>query len=193
MFKCQKCNQEFKNNAGLANHENYCKAGDPVQEIGDPTGGQVDFKATMITKEGVSYNTKKWEELPPPIKEHLKMNFGSWLNYFEIGQEWKKDHGGFSIYIKIPKEFSTEWKTVKNPIYDNQTMKMTGQVDKVIEDIRSKPLRDMAEVVKWLIIVKRNIIENAYRKGIRLPTTNTPVDETKQSYDEYRKSLAGTA
>ena len=68
---------------------------------------------------------------------------------------------------------------------------MTGSINKVLEDIRWKPIKDVNEVKTWLDRVKHHIITEAYRAGIRLPSTNTGIDETQQTYEDYTKAVAG--
>lgn len=142
------------------------------------------------------YNTQKYLELPPPVIEHLKQTFGSWLNYFEIGQEYKQDFGGYGMYIKVPKEFSTEWKSEMRVVYDNVTRSVKRDdegkdvmVTVITPDVRWKSLKDIADTNKWISLVKEHIIKNAYNKGIQLPNTNAPLDETRKTLDDYKASL----
>jgi hypothetical protein len=139
---------------------------------------------------------QRYKELPPPIVKHLEQVFGDWLNHFDVWMEYKKDFGGYGIYIKVPERFSTEWHREKRVQYDNITRKpIVGtdgkQVVKevVFEDIRSKNLRDIEEAKKWINLVKEHIITHAYQKGIHLPSTNAKLDETKATLDEYTKAL----
>lgn len=141
-------------------------------------------------------NYHKYRELPPPIKEHLEKTFGAWLDYIEIGQEWKKDFGGYAIYIKVPEQFSTEWKKSKVTRYDNKTRNVAKDssgnnvVDEiVVEDIRWKSLINLADTIKWLNLVKDNIINKAYSAGLQLPNTATALEETRQTAESYRQSI----
>jgi len=151
-------------------------------------------KELQLTREKPNYH--KYRELPPPIKEHLERTFGAWLDHMEIGQEWKKDFGGYAIYIKVPEKFSTEWKRSKQTQYDNAIRGV--KVDKegkpvmkdiLVEDIRWKSLVNLAETIKWLNLVKENIINKAYSAGIQLPNTATALDETKQTAEAYKQSI----
>lgn len=150
--------------------------------------------ATLV-KEEVKTELK-YKQLPPPIVAHLELTFGDWLNHFDIGQEYKQDFGGYGIYIVVPERFSTAWVREKRVKYDNRTRKEmvdekgnTVMQDIVHPDTRWKNLKDIDDVKKWINLVKENIINTAYQKGIQLPSTMAKLDETKQTRDEYVKSL----
>jgi len=141
-------------------------------------------------------NFERYKELPPPIVEYLELTFGNWLNYMEVGQEYKKGFGGYGIYVKVPEKFSTEFKREKVTVYDNRTqlpMKdddgntMVNEV--VREDIRWCSLMDLAQAKSWLDKVKEHVITNAYKKGMQLPNTNTKLDDTKETMEEYKKAV----
>lgn len=183
LIKCEECGKEFKNKLGLAGHKR--------SHDKEPTEGPAAPVRKIEKVEVINFNTTKYTELPPVIIDHLKIVFGNWLNHFEVGQQWRNDYGGYGMYIKVPEQFSTEWKKVQAPIYDNLTMRLVGQKTEIIQDIRWKPLKDMADVVKWIDQVKHNLIDNAYRKGIRLPSTNTGLDETRLTRDQYESAIAG--
>jgi hypothetical protein len=109
----------------------------------------------------------------------------------EVGQEWRDDFGGYGLYIKVPREYSTEWQEVSTAIYDNTTRKATGEKTIITPDVRWKPIKDIAEVKAWIDLVKGHIITNAYKRGIRLPNTNTGIDMTKATLEQYETAVAG--
>ncbi len=94
------------------------------------------------------------------------------------------------MYIKVPKEFSSEYKVVEYPTYDNETRKMKGTIKKEVEDIRWKPIKDMADVIQWIDRVKEHIMTKAYAAGIRLPSTKTGIEQTTQTLEDYKKSIS---
>lgn len=153
-------------------------------------------QAKELEKNRDKPNYHKYRELPPPIKDHLEKTFGAWLDHIEVGQEWKKDFGGYAMYIKVPEQFSTEWKTHKVRTYDNRTR--TTAKDKqgnpimnefTEPDVRWKSLADLSSAVAWLNMVKDNIINTAYRSGLQLPNTATTLEETKQTVEAYKASI----
>ena len=130
-----------------------------------------------------------YKQLPPPIVTALEQIFGDWLKHFDVWQEWKRDFGGYGLFIRVPRQYSTEWHEEQVPIYDNATRTQTGLKTIVKEDIRCKSLRDFADAINWLKKVKEHIITKAYSKGIQLPNTNSPLDETRQTLEDYTKAL----
>ena len=184
MHKCESCGKECKNKRGLQMHQ---KTHQQVSVAAVPTK-VISTPAPHVEQ----YNTEKYKELPQPIIDHLKITFGNWLNYFEIGQEWKEDFGGYGIYIKVPEHFSAGWQRVDAPVYDDAQMKMVAMKKLVVPDIRWKPLRDMADAKGWINLVKKHVIDTAYQKGIRLPSTNTGLDETRQTKEQYEAAIAGS-
>jgi len=187
---CSICGKEFKNKAGVSLHtlRSHPAPKQPEPEVKQFT----PMDQTAHTPEPKpEYDINKYKQLPVSIIDHLKITFGNWLNYFEIGQEWKEDFGGYGLYIKVPRQFSTEWKEVEAPRYDNATMKMVGTDKKAIEDIRWKPLKDMADAKKWIDLVKKHIIDHAFQKGLQLPSTNVGYDEHKLTKDQYESLIAG--
>ena len=203
MTKCE-CGKEFKNDQALRGHKMTCKAGkvDKVKELEDRLKAlekensdlkKVEKEQPKELKEKVNYF--QYKELPPPIVDHLEKNFGNWLNFMEIGQEWKEDFGGYGLFIKVPQEFSTEWKTEQRTKYSNKTRKPMLDKDGntkterfVIPDVRWKSLNDLSKAVQWLILVKEHIIKNAYKKGLSLPNTNTQLEKTTQTLEDYKKA-----
>ena len=170
MIKCE-CGKEFETENQLRGHKLHCKP------------QKTDYKA--------------YKKLPKPIVEHLENTWGNWLNYFEVGQtEWKKDYGGYAIYIKVPERFSTGWYREKRVEYDNVTRapkvdEEGNQVSKIIvhEDVRVKPLTVPVDEVKtWIDQVKKHIIDKAHQKGLKLPNTQTEYYE-ELNREEYEKAL----
>lgn len=145
----------------------------------------------------VNPTREKFDALPPPIKEHLIKTFGNWLNYFEVGQEWVKGYGGYGMYIKVPREFSTEWVEENVMQYDNAAMapatdehgnRITKKI--VRPDIRMCPLNNMTRTIGWINQVKQHILNKAADKGLILPSTQTEYQpEKKPTREEYAKSL----
>jgi len=166
-----------------------------VEELKERIKKYSPEQAKELEKIRENPNYTKYKELPPPVVEHLEKTFGAWLNYMEVGMEWKKAFGGYAMYIKVPKEFSTEWRTQKIARYDNKTMRQAKDeegnpvmVEVTTPDIRWKSLRDHAEAISWINLVKENILKKAYSAGLQLPNTNTKLDDTKQTLEEYKKA-----
>jgi len=141
-------------------------------------------------------DTDKLDNVPPPVMDHLKKTFGEWLSVFDVGVEWKKDYGGYGLYIKVPKEYSTEHREERVAVWDNSGQKQ--KVDEngelvwkkiVTEDVRWKPLKDVNEVIQWIDLVKEHIIKKAFQKGIMLPSTNAPLDQGEKSLDVYKQQI----
>lgn len=182
MFQCQKCQKEFKSQRGLISHNQFCKGA--IVEEASP-----DTPVADVPEEPVGLDTQKWKQLPPPIREHLEKSWGNWLNHFEIGAEWKECFGGMGIYVHVPKDFSVEYKVLQTPVYDNATRTMARMVPIEHKDIRWKSLNNIDEAKKWLDLVKKKIIDDAYAGGIRLPNTKTIMEETAQTREDYMNSL----
>ncbi len=190
LIKCEKCGKEGIKAKGLGVHQRSCsKSAEKVATA--PVMPKARVIQTPEAPKAIVYDNTKYLQLPAPLIEHLKMVFGAWLEFFEIGQEWREDFGGHAIYIKVPQQFSTEWKTVEAPQYDNSTLRMVGTKKETMQDIRWKSLRDVSEAKRWLDLVKRHIIDHAYQKGIRLPSTNTGYDETRMTKEQYESAIAG--
>ncbi len=185
MEKCTKCGKECKNHIGRIAHERYCKVS---EQVAQPVV-QSEQPVRNIVEPVFQYNTSKYKELPKNLIDFLERTYGNWLNYFEIGQMWREDYGGYGVYVKIPKQFSTEWQEIQSPIYDNDIRKLIGQKKVVIEDLRSMPMKDIPSVTGWLERIKKSVIESAYRKGFRLPNTATGIDETRQTLEVYEKAI----
>ena len=178
-LKCATCGKECKGEFGLKIHaKTHSEAPTRTLEV-------LEVKPVAPT-----YNFSKYKELPPPIIQHLELTFGNWLKYMEVGQEWREDFGGYALYIKVPKEYSTEWKKTTVDTYDNTTFKRKEAKETEQPDIRWKSLLDLSEARSWINLVKDNLIKAAYRKGIRLPNTGTGADETRQTLSDYQKSIA---
>ena len=184
MNKCEKCQKEFKNKVGLIGHMRS-----HAKDAAKPAAVETITAAPVAEKPKTDFT--KYKALPPPIVEHLEKTFGNWLNYFDIGQVYKQDFGGYGIYITVPKQFSTEWTTATVTIYDNDNRTKLREETVDVPDTRWKSLVDLAKAKAWINLVKNNVITNAYRKGLRLPSTNTGLDETKQTMEEYQKSIEG--
>ena len=201
-FKCKRCEKEFTpeersqylghnmrcakqhQDALLAQRKERLEAAreeEVVQNVGTTDNPDV------VKSDSFIYDTKAYKKLPSPIVRHLELTFGNWLNYFEIGQEWREDYGGYGIYIKIPRKYSTEWRDDTSPAYDNATRKITGYQKTAIQDIRSMPMKDLPNVMKWLGIVRTNIIQNAINKGLRLPSTDIGTDVNPLSIQEKQE------
>ena len=191
MEVCTKCQKELKNKVGLIGHMRSHAKDEPAAPVAAP---QIPVEAPVartLAPEVVKTDFTKYKLLPPPIVEHLEKTYGNWLNLFDIGQVYKEDFGGYGIYITVPKQFSTEWKEGTVVLYGEgeDFKKKLGEKKVEIPDTRWKSLVDLSKAKKWLDLVKNNIITSAYRKGIPLPSTNTGLDETKQTFDEYKKAI----
>src|SRR3990167_352915 len=173
---CELCQKTFKNPLGLSGHMRSHRKKEQVE---------VRELPKMESKKDFTL----YKQLPPPVVKHLEQTFGNWLNYMEVGQEYREDFGGYALYIKVPKEFSTEWKKATYDIYDNTTRTRIGTKEVEIADERWVTLKDTTEAIKYINKVKEHIITNAYRKGIRLPNTATGIDETKQTFEDYKQAL----
>lgn len=169
---CTTCGKTFKNKLGLSGHMRSHKQ--PATANIQPVAQPAEQKA-----EAPLYDHNKYRELPAPVIEHLEKTFGDWLKHFEIGQEWKPDYGGYGMYIKIPKQYSTEWKEVTTPVYDNVLRKQVGERTIVQPDIRWKPIKEIADVIRWIDLVRENVTMAATRKGLVLPATNIGMDQSR--------------
>lgn len=173
----------------MKNDDTEIKPEQPVMQTRSLTGNDLPKPK--------EYDTEKYKQLPPPIVEHLEKTFGNWLEYFEIGQEWKEDFGGYGLYIKVPREFSTEWREEMVQKFDNKRRAPmldekgnTVRVKTVKKDIRWRSMAvGVPEVNKWVEQVKRNIIDKAYSKGLVLPTTGVEMGGYRPSREEFTKSL----
>ena len=138
-----------------------------------------------------------YRQLPPPIKEHLEREFGNWLNHFQVWKEWRQDAGGDMLFIKIPPQFSTEYKETLVDKMSNRTRRpevnKEGDVVKqkrITEDIRCRSLMiPIDKVIQWLDLVKAKIIRNAASKALKLPSLGVPMQTGRMNLEEYEKSL----
>lgn len=190
MVTCERCGKTFEKETQLRGHKMRCKDLAPIPPQAQPN---VEQKV----EEPKKYRTDKYLELPPPVIDWLKINFGNWLNYFEVGRtEWKKDFGGYALYVKVPEEYSTEWKRETRERYDN--VKRRPATDEkgnplryefVTPDIRYVSLQlELPRVLNMLERIKKHIIDNAHGRGIRLPMIGEEVQNTK-TLEDYKKSL----
>ena len=166
----------------------------------EPTTAPDELPRTgMASVPQLDMNFKSYKQLDPPIVKYLEENWSNWLNYFEIGQEYKKGYSGRGIYIKVPKDFSTEWKEEERIVYDNRTRR--PKVDEkghtmkkivITEDIRWCSLMiPQSDVIQWIGKVYTHIITNARKKGLSLPGTGVPFVKSPQAMtnEEYEQSL----
>ena len=194
---CTTCGKSFKNALGLSGHKrSHLKDKKPVDftkpvEAERKIEAQVEAPQVEDVKPPEVIPSIKYKLLPPPMVDHLEKTFGNWLKYFEVGQEYRNDFGGYAMYIKVPKEYSTEWKEIRTMKYDNETRRPLGEFTEVIPDVRYVSLKDLSKAIQYVNLVKHHIIENAYRKGIRLPTTNVGIDETRMTKEQYETAVAG--
>lgn len=192
---CTTCGQECKSVFGLKVHGRSHEGREAVKEAVTPQA--VGFTATppetpKTEPKEVKADFTKYKMLPPPVVQHLERTWGDWVNHFEIGHEYREDFGGYMMWVKVPKQYSTEWKEIKTIKYDNATHKPIGEFIEVVPDVRHKSLKEISKAVQWLDLVKQHLIDHAYRKGIRLPATNTGVDSAKFTKEQYESALAGT-
>lgn len=197
MFACKNCKKEFEKETQLRGHMIHCnkkKAKEAVdkESIGEPEPVKEEKKA----KEEM-YEYDKYMELPPPVIEWLRINFGNWLNHFEVGRTgWRRDFGGYALYIKIPKEYSTEWKKETREKYDNIRRRPATdekgnpkRFEHVTPDIRYVSLQmQLPKVIDMLERIKNHIISNAHKKGVQLPGIGGEVRNDK-TLEDYKKSL----
>ena len=138
-----------------------------------------------------------FDTLPLKVKEYLLQNWGNWLNYFEVGFQERDDFvGGRGFYVKVPKEFSQEYKEEKYLVYDNATRKVKvdengKEVSKIVAtpDVRWKAMNDIPELISWLGIVKEKILTDCFRAGVTPPNTNTAYEDNKKTLDDFKKSV----
>lgn len=203
MYQCKKCLAEFGEENKFRGHRMRCKAV-PSQPEAKVEAKRELPKVEEKPKEEVKVEVKKdeyfydrWHELPPPVVDWLKINFGGWLNHFEVGRtEYRSDFGGYGVYIKIPKEYSTEWRTEIREEYDNVRRKPKTdekgnpiRFEFITKDVRYVSLQlEMPRVLKMLERIKEHIITNAHRKGIRLPAIGDVINSTK-NLEDYKQSL----
>ena len=162
----------------------------------ETTPGDINLATGVVTEPEKKINSD-FDSLPVKIKEYLLQNWGNWLNYFEVGWEEREDFvGGRAFYVKVPREFSTEWKEETHMVYDNSTRRIKvdekgKEVTKVVitPDIRWKAMQDTPELIRWLNIVKEKTISDCYRAGIQLPNTNTAYEDNKKTLDDFKKSV----
>lgn len=142
------------------------------------TEAEIKVKLGIEDKEEISYDTTKYKELPQPLVEYLEREYGKWLEFLEIGQRWRNDYGGYGVFVRVPKEYSTEYKEERVMVYDNRTRTAARDSDgneitstHVMEDIRWFNLaRGPEEAKDWLGRVKQYILSKGQQKGIRIPS-----------------------
>jgi len=193
MFACKNCGKEFEKETQLKGHMMTCrKSKEPTTLVTDVYTPESD-----VVEPEEEVKMDKYLELPPPVIDWLKINFGNWLNYFPVSRtEYKKDFGGYGVRIEIPKQFSTEWKEELREKYDNITRKPA--VDEngvpmrfmhVTPDIRYVSLQlEMPRVINMLERIKEHIITNAHSKGVQLPSIGEEVRNDK-TLEDYKRSL----
>lgn len=179
-YQCIECGKVCKNAIGLSGHSRShlsakVKSGGVLREKAE--GPRVN---RPLAARAEQYSFVKYMELPPPIVEHLKVSFGNWLNYLEVGQKWRSDFGGYALYIRVPEQYSTEWKRIDTPVYDNATKRIAETKKEIIPDERWCSLIDIPKAIKWIELVKQNIISKAVQSGMNLPSTGTGVDHARQ-------------
>jgi hypothetical protein len=196
-YKCESCGKTFAKAAQLRGHlMGEKRRNQRLQaKVDSVQAEQIKVKNVKLPERPVSkikpYDFTRYTSLPAEIQDFLKKTWGNWLNHFEIGMEDKKDFGGFAVYVRVPKEYSTEWKTVKYMKYDNATRRATGDYDVEVEDIRWCSLKDRQTAMQWIEKVKEHIINNAFPKGVQLPTMNVQIAKQNQTLEDYKKSLIG--
>lgn len=193
VFKCNTCGKEFAKSRALRMHLMHesmrlqKKTEQLAQSIAPAPQPIVSMPPPVIPP-----NYSDYKRLPPPIVAHLEKSWGNWLNYFEVKMvDWMQDFGGAGIEIKVPRAFSTEWREVMAPQYDNKTRTRTGEIKVVEEDIRTCPLKDIVEAIKWLDKVKEHVVTHAFQKGLQLPTTGLKYEGPNKTLDDYKRELAG--
>lgn len=205
-FKCELCQKVCKNQIGFSIHSKACakKYLGEAAEVKPPDGVTPPVAAKTesvkappivapedIKPEDYKYDFSKWKELPPPVQKHLERTWGDWINHIEVSQEWRDDFGGYALTIRVPKQYSTEWEQVEYLSYDNATRRSNGSRKIWKEDVRRCSLRDLARSVQWIDLVKNFLLVKAYSQGIRMPNANTGSTDIRQSFDEYKKQIAG--
>jgi hypothetical protein len=191
MFICKNCGKGFEKETQLRGHLIHCNKKEAAKK--EPAE---KIKVKEVKKEE-TYEFDKYMELPPPVIEWLRINFGNWLNHFEVGRsEWRRDFGGYALYIKIPEEYSTEWKKEVREQYDNRLRRPATdekgnpkRFEHVVPDIRYVSLQmELPKTIDMLERIKDHIISNAHKKGIRLPSIGGEVTNDK-TLEDYKKSL----
>lgn len=166
MQTCENCGKEFATVPQLRGHKIHCRVTKTdVVELTPPTQGAKVVSAT-------------YKQLPKPIVDFLELEIPNWLDKFEIGQVWKQDFGGYGMYIKVPKEFSTEHREEDRMEWDNRSRKPKldangNEITKhvVYEDVRWCPIKETETVISWIKKVIKHVMENGQRKGLQIPAT----------------------
>lgn len=187
-FKCESCGKGFETAKQLRGHLAYeALTLKRMKEQAMPVGAE---PATV--KKVESYDFTKYKRLPPPIVDHLQKTWGNWLNHFEIGHEFKNDlESGSGIYIIVPREYSVEWETVQEPVYDNKTRTQVGVKNIERKDIRWRSMKDLAVVKTWLDGVKEKIITDAFKAGKQLPNIGIRIEGDRRNIEDYKRELMG--
>lgn len=171
IYKCSQCSETFDKGIKRFWHEKKAHG-----VVNAPSIIEVGMKQVVLpdaTKESAM-------PLPPPIEAYAKIVFGEWLDHIKVENIWKEDCGGYAINIKVPQHMSTQYKKIpKYPIKRDEDGELDadGKLDYTkpeyidIPDERTFALngRTMEDVKQWLDLVKKNILENAQKKGIQLP------------------------
>ena len=194
------CGMEMKNLSGVKIHESRCKECFSLKAGSAPEDKQeskIDGEVSQLEKPvEAEVNYQLYKQLPPPLVDHLELTFGAWLREFEVGQVYRQDFGGMALYIKVPEKYSTEWRREQRLKYDNRTRRpaidASGQeivLNIVTPDVRWKGVMPIEDCKKWISLVKEKIITDAYNKGLQLPNTQTPIEETRKTMEDYRKAV----
>lgn len=142
------------------------------------TEAELKVRLGIEDKEEESHDPSRYKELPPPLVDYLEREYGKWLEFLEVGWKWRNDYGNNGLFVKVPKEYSTEYKEEKIVVYDNRTRMPARDQDgneimktHVMEDLRwFNMARGPEEAKIWLESVKQYILTKSQQKGIRIPS-----------------------
>lgn len=172
-YPCVDCSEVFTSPAGRFHH------GKKIHGIKrSPKDEDIGIRENPIV---ANERDKDEISISDRLQTIIDTVFSGWTEQLKFRQYWRDDCNGYVLEIAVPKNMSNQWK--KFPQYDFEPNSSKFKTFKNIDvpDVRTKPLNgnSMDEIRAWLVLVKRNILENAQKEGILLPSTqqvfNAPV------------------
>lgn len=162
-YPCTQCSEVF--NSGVARFHHGKKAHGVTTAPKDVDMG--------LREEPIVANKKDEDEIaiPSRIQKMIDIVFSGWTDRLKFKQYWRDDCNGYVLEVIVPKSMSNQWKTFPQYNFEAGSAKFSSFKNIDVPDVRTKPLngKSLDEIRAWLVLVKKNILENAQKEGILLP------------------------
>lgn len=164
-YPCKQCTEIFDSPAGRYHHGKRVHGVKVVPSMVD-----VGMKEAPLNLE------KGNDEAPLPkqLQDLVNTVFSGWLDKLDIHQVWDNSCSGYRIDIHVPRDMSTYWRqSTKYKFDSDERAKILGSEKIDVPDVRSHVLSGHTsdDIKRWFLLVKQNILENAQKHGLVLPST----------------------